>query len=253
MLVHWGQLDCFLPDVHYVILPPGTRHDLTLERCATSPAAAYVATASYGADDAAATATLYSSAASGVTANANRRAGARHRRGCSPSRWRPSNVPLVHAARATYNVTDELLHAPRRRVLSGCAGRKRKRSFGRALKAPSWPCLESAVLVVPQLPRLSSLRLARFWRRGRATLAPNGRLRAPLFCLGPVPERTCGLAATRYFRGSARERPEDAPCYAPNRSAVLGAAAAGACREVYSMGIRQACVCPSPPLTCYCS
>ena len=152
MLVHWGQLDCFLPDVHYVIVPPGTRHDLTLERCATSPAAAYVATAPYGADDAAATATPYGSAAGGVTANANHRAGARHRRGCSPSRWRPSNVPLVHAARATYNVTDELLHAPRRRVLSGCAGRKRKRSFGRALKAPSWPYLESTVLVVLQPP-----------------------------------------------------------------------------------------------------
>jgi len=185
VLVHWGQLDCFLPDVHYVIVPPGTRHDLTFERCATSPAAAYVATAPYGADDAAAAATPYGSAAGGVTANANRRAGARHRRGCSPSRWRPSNVPLVHAARATYNVTDELLHAPRRRVLSGCAGRKRKRSSGRALKASSWPCLESAVLVVPQPPHLSSLRLARLRRSGRATLAPNGRLRAPLFVSTP--------------------------------------------------------------------
>jgi hypothetical protein len=47
----------------------------------------------------------------------------------------------VHAARATYNVTDELLHAPRRRVLSGCVGRKRKPRLGR--------CLERAVLAVP--------------------------------------------------------------------------------------------------------
>ena len=149
VLVHWGQLDCFLPDVHYVVVPPGTRHDLTLERCAASPAAAYLATGPngsdaaaaattpYGSDAAAAAATPYGSDAGGVIANANRQRGARHRRGCSPSRWRPSNAPLVHAARATYNVTDELLHTPRRRVLSGCAGRKRKRPLGRALKAPS--------------------------------------------------------------------------------------------------------------------
>ena len=137
MLVHWGQLDCFLPDVHYVVVPPGTRHDLTLERCAASPAAAYLATEPYGSDAAAAAATPYGSAAGGVIANANRQRGARHRRGCSPSRWRPSNAPLVHTARATYNVTDELLHTPRRRVLPGCAGRKRKLPLGRALKAPS--------------------------------------------------------------------------------------------------------------------
>ena len=66
----------------------------------------------------------------------------------------------MRAARAAYNVTDALLHAPRRRVL--------------------------------------------------------------------------------HFRGSAREDPDEAACYLPNRSAALGAAAAERCRDVYSMGIRQA-------------
>ena len=129
VLSYYGRTDCFLPGVHYVVAPPGARHDLSLQRCTPRPPTPH-----------------------------------RPRvENCTPTLWTAKSAPMVAAAQATYAANaSPPLHAPRRRAL--------------------------------------------------------------------------------FFRGSSREQADSTICYLPNRSLMLGGAAAVArrCGGVYSLGIRQA-------------
>ena len=105
VLTYYGRSDCLLTDVHYVIVPPGARHDLKLRRCAPEPATA---------------AANFSLAALPSPASSAERGGrdAKGTAPCVPSAWRVASSPLVEAARATYGPNaSQPLHAPRRHVL----------------------------------------------------------------------------------------------------------------------------------------